>query len=81
MLNIDHLITIADEYARLANVEEKTVSSRVFDDGKKLAALRAGGDITVGRYNAALAWFSEKWPEGAVWPDDVTRPESSETAQ
>jgi hypothetical protein len=74
MLNIDHLITVADEYGRAAQVEEKTVSSRVFQDSKKLAAIRGGSDITVGRYNAALSWFSANWPEGADWPHDVPRP-------
>lgn len=74
MLNIDHLITVADEYGRVAQVEEKTVSSRVFQDSKKLAAIRGGSDITVGRYNAALAWFSVNWPQGADWPHDVPRP-------
>lgn len=74
MLNIEHLITIADEYGRAAQVEEKTVSSRVFQDSKKLGAIRAGSDITVGRYNAALSWFSTNWPKGADWPHGVPRP-------
>ncbi len=67
--------TVADAYAKLTGVEEKTVSSRVFADSKKLTAIRAGSDITVGRYNTALGWFSENWPEGSVWPHDVPRPE------
>ena len=78
MLNITHLITVADAYAKLTGVEEKTVSSRVFADSKKLTAIRSGSDITVGRYNAALEWFSGNWPEGADWPHDVPRPEAAE---
>ncbi|MDH6265514.1 hypothetical protein M2360_000904 [Rhizobium sp. SG_E_25_P2] len=74
MLEISQLLTLADEYARLCVVEEKTVSSRVFDDGKKLRALRGGSDITVGRFNAAMQWFSDNWPEGADWPASVARP-------
>lgn len=74
MLNIEHLLTVADAYATAAKVEDKTVSSRVFQDSKKLAAIRSGSDITVGRYNSALAWFSENWPEEARWPHDVPRP-------
>lgn len=76
MLNINHLLTVADEYSRAANVEDKTVSSRVFNDGKKLSAIRCGSDITVGRYNAALSWFAENWPDGAEWPRSVPRPAS-----
>lgn len=79
MLNIEHLITVADEYGRIENVEEKTVSSRVFSDSKKLGAIRGGSDITVGRYNAALSWFSSHWPEGAEWPHSVPRPVVEET--
>jgi len=74
MLEIHHLILLASEYARLEGVEEKTVSNRVFSDSKKLASMRAGGDITVGRFNAALVWFSANWPEGAGWPEAVVRP-------
>ena len=80
MLNIEHLIKVADEYGRATAVEDKTVSSRVFQDSKKLGAIRAGSDITVGRYNAALEWFSSNWPEGAIWPVDVPRPATAENA-
>lgn len=74
MLNVKHLITVADTYRRLESVEEKTVSSRVFSDSKKLAALRSGADITVGRFNDAMCWFSENWPRGKNWPSSVPRP-------
>lgn len=74
MINIAHLIKVADAYGAAAQVEEKTVSSRVFQDSKKLGAIRAGSDITVGRYNAAIIWFDANWPEGAEWPQDVLRP-------
>lgn len=74
MLNTAHLITVADAYRAATNTEDKTVSSRVFQDSKKLGAIRGGADITVGRYNAALAWFSANWPDGAAWPHDVPRP-------
>lgn len=74
MLNTKHLLKVAATYGKLTKVEEKTVSSRVFADSKKLRAIRDGADITVGRYNAALAWFSENWPDGKKWPDDVPRP-------
>lgn len=73
MLEIHHLILLAAEYARLVGVEEKTVSHRVFADSKKLATMRAGGDITVGRFNAAMLWFSANWPEGSAWPEGVER--------
>lgn len=74
MFEIAHLIVIAEAYAHRASVEEKTVSSRVFGDSKKLAALRGGADITVGRFNSAMRWFSANWPAEAEWPAGVPRP-------
>lgn len=78
MINIAHLIKVADAYGAAEQVEEKTVSSRVFQDSKKLGAIRAGSDITVGRYNAAIIWFDANWPDGAEWPHDVLRPLTAE---
>lgn len=80
MFDTNHLIIVADAYAHAVGVEEKTVSSRVFSDSKKLTAMRAGGDITVGRFNAAMVWFSANWPEGANWPKDVERPAAEHAA-
>jgi hypothetical protein len=73
----DDLLTLADAYASLTGASETTISSRVFDDSKKLAALRVGKDITLRRFNAALAWFSANWPHGAEWPREVSRPAPS----
>lgn len=48
--------------------QESTLSHRVFGDTKKIAQLRAGSDITLGRYNAAMGWFATHWPEGVEPP-------------
>lgn len=74
MFQIAHLLTIVDEYRRVTRTEDRTVSSRVFADSKKLSALRTGADITTSRFNDAVVWFSKNWPEGAVWPDCIQRP-------
>jgi len=74
MLEIAHLLLLADEYQRVTSVEDKTLSFRVFGDSKKLTALRGTSDITTGRFNAAVAWFAEHWPDGAKWPESVSRP-------
>lgn len=77
MTQIDHLLALADELKRVEPVEDKTLSFRVFGDSKKLTSLRSGSDITVSRFNAALLWFSENWPAGAMWPSEVARPEGA----
>ncbi len=64
MIDILTLIARADAYKAAAGLyEDSTVSYRVFGDTKKLAALRNGPDITVGRFNAAMRWFDQNWPE------------------
>lgn len=81
MLDIQNLLQLADAYKIAAQIEnDSTVSHRVFGDTKKLSALRAGADITVGRFNAAVLWFRENWPEGKVRPSDINPPPSHEDA-
>jgi hypothetical protein len=73
MSAIDELLSVARRYGEIEEVPLSTVSSRVLNDGKKLRALEEGADITVGRLEDALRWFSENWPDGD-WPSDVPRP-------
>lgn len=80
MNEISHLLSVADEYKAALQIEDTTVSARVFDDSKKLGALRGGADITVGRFNSALIWFATNWPDGAMWPTGVPRPEVERAA-
>jgi hypothetical protein len=81
MLTHGHLLQLIDAYTKATNVEDKTLSFRVFGDSKKISALRGGADITVGRFNAAYRWFSDNWPGEAPWPHGVERPEPVEAQQ
>lgn len=74
MINIQHLLDVAEAYRIAEGIEDKTVSNRVFADAKKLTALRCGADITITRFNDALRWFSANWPNSAQWPENVDRP-------
>ncbi|TIW28730.1 MAG: hypothetical protein E5V63_04355 [Mesorhizobium sp.] len=75
MIEISQLIFVADAYIAATGRKETTVSTSVFNDGKKLTALRDGSaDIGVRRFNVALEWFSAHWPVDAVWPEGVSRP-------
>jgi hypothetical protein len=71
MFEIRHLLILIDAYKANTGLPDTTVSSRVFCDGKKITALRAGADLTTGRFNAAVKWFAENWPANARWPSDV----------
>lgn len=69
------LKAVALAYCAAAEVPPKTLSWRIFNDGKKLdAILDDKADLMTANLEKAMAWLSNNWPEGAVWPDDITRP-------
>lgn len=80
MITISDLLTIADAYHVGAGTTDTTLSHRMFGDSKKLPALRVGADITVGRFNAAVRWLSQNWPDNASWPKNVDRPANEVSA-
>lgn len=65
MISTETLVAIADLFRTASGgMRETTLSHRIFGDSKKLTALRGSADITVGRFNAAMCWMAENWPEG-----------------
>jgi hypothetical protein len=81
MSGIDQLLVVANAYANAERISLSTVSSRVFDDSKKLPALARGiADIQVKRLESAMQWFADHWPQGARWPKGVRRPARREAA-
>ncbi len=76
MTGIEQLLEVARVYAALEGVPLVTVSSRAFNDGKKLGAIVDGADINVRRLERTMQWFSDNWPDGE-WPVDVPRPARS----
>jgi hypothetical protein len=74
MASTQNLIELADAYKVAAGLDrDQTVSYRVFGDSKKLSDLRAGAGITVSRFNAAMEWFGQNWPEGKAFPKGLLR--------
>lgn len=75
MSAIDHLVQVAAEYGRAAQLDDTTVSWRLFGDSKKLKAIKGeGADIQVRRLEKAMQYLSSNWPEGATWPAEIQRP-------
>ncbi len=74
MIQITHLLSLADAFQKAVPVTDTTLSFRIFKDSKKLGALRGGSDITTGRFNDAIVWFDDNWPEDAKWPEAISRP-------
>lgn len=75
---IQRLLTLARAYGDAEQIGLSTVSWRVFGDTKKLAALEDGADIQIGRYEKAMQWFSDNWPEKTRWPKGIDRPPVTE---
>lgn len=72
---IDDLLTLSDTFCAAHGIAETTLSSRIFNDGKRISAVRAGADIGARRLERAVEWLSAHWPESAPWPDHVRRPQ------
>ena len=67
------LLSLARHYAGARGLSLSRVSTLVFSDGKVLARLSSGGDITTGRFEGAMHWFGSNWPDGCDWPSDIPR--------
>ncbi len=74
MYSIERLLHLIDAYAAAARLSPSTVSTKIFNDGKRVALIRAGGDIGTRQLARAIQWLSEHWPEGAIWPEGFDRP-------
>lgn len=68
---------------RLFEVYIDATSSTVSSVGKRLMGnstmdrmlYSPHADIKAGTYDRAVQAFSNNWPEGVEWPDDIVRPE------
>lgn len=71
MLTETDLLAVADLYRSLTEVEEVTLSYRIFGDTKKLRLLRDGRGITLERFNASMSWFAANWPGDVALPETL----------
>ncbi len=70
----EQLLHVADLYCHAVGRSRSRVSTIVLGRGSKLDDLASGGDVTTRIYEQALLWFSDNWPDEAVWPVGVSRP-------
>lgn len=74
----DQLLAVATAYCEAEGIALSTASGRSFDESKLLVNLAARlSSPTLRRADRALQWFSDHWPDSAVWPESVPRPASS----
>jgi hypothetical protein len=76
----EHILETARAYCAARGLSISRVSTIVFNDGKKLDLIASGRDLHTAKYEHAMAWFSENWPEDVDWPADVPRPEPARGA-
>jgi hypothetical protein len=72
-----HLITLADAYARHLNVSHWRVAFLVRGDGQFFKRLRDGKGCTLKTAISTVQWFSDHWPADLEWPADFPRPPRS----
>lgn len=63
MITEAELLRIIDAVTASTGIPDKTLSSRIFNDGKRIAAIRGGATITVRRMSDAVAYLCTHWPE------------------
>lgn len=68
------LMELATLYGRASNLKLSVVGVRVRNDQRFFTDKVVRGAFTAATYDAAVRWFSNNWPDGVAWPDDVWRP-------
>lgn len=79
MTGREHIVRLAEAYGLSTNMPRTTLSWRLFRDTNKLDAIIAGKDLYLGRYERAMQWFADHWPD-APWPVGVPQPARSNAA-
>lgn len=74
MNQIASLLTCCEHFAEARRLSESSVSTLVFNDGKRIRRIRNGSDIGARQIDRAIQWFADHWPNGAAWPAGVVRP-------
>ena len=80
MFTHEDFIGLIDKFKAAAEIEsDGALSSRMFNDSKKIKALRAGSDITLGRLHGSVDWMRDNWPKGVELPSELAQ-ETKESA-
>lgn len=72
-----NLVTLATAYGVAMKMEMATVAQRALGDWRFFQRLedKDTASFTIRKYDAAVAWFSARWPADTAWPDGVARPD------
>lgn len=81
MAMTDQILTVADAYCEAKKLSRARVSTLVFNDGKKIDLIANGADLSTGKFESAMSWFSANWPADVDWPTGIPRPSASASAE
>ncbi|MUO84017.1 hypothetical protein [Agrobacterium vitis] len=71
----DQLIEATSVYCSASGMSRSRLSTILLSGGMRLQQIQDGGDIGVSRFEQAIQWLSDNWPDDTPWPDGVYRPE------
>ena len=72
--SVARLLALIELYAEHENLALTTVSSHVTGSGDTVGRLRRGGDLNTRRFERAVRYLSDHWPDGLPWPAHTPRP-------
>lgn len=71
----EQISALVSAYRAADPIPLTTLSHRVFNESKRLPDFMLGKvSLTLTRADRAIQWFSDHWPDRAVWPAAVHRP-------
>ncbi|MBS7545084.1 hypothetical protein [Ancylobacter oerskovii] len=68
-----NLIACAEAFASARDLKLSTVGRLVANDGQFFERIKSGS-FTARKYDEAIRWFDENWPDSGSWPVAVARP-------
>jgi hypothetical protein len=79
---LQNLRTLADAYATATGTKLVTVAQRALGDWRFFDRLEESerASFTIRKYDAAVAWFADRWPSDVEWPQTVARSPAKDAA-
>lgn len=74
------LVALMARFAKHTGLSISTVSRHATGSGDTVARLQRGGTMTIKRFDRAVGFLSDNWPDSVAWPADIPRPGSSRRA-
>ena len=73
-LKQNHILSLASQYSIHTGMGETSLAQSVMNDRSFFKRIRKGRSNTIKTYTSVLQWFSDNWPDGLAWPDEIERP-------